>query len=220
MAKPSKKNALKRNWLLIFYEFHYPFSPRVWHLWQQKINIAVGRRVRTRARERAFSLWTLCIEKCLFCNACLSLYVYWKEKSADFCDFFTLWDHIDPYTYRDTKKNSPCLAFHFYFHGESHSNIPNITPNHCRFLLSSWFLVAVSYKLGLHPFQNIRYLIISDQGNWLLSKHTENFRKTNLSSRLGLSRQNNSYSVDKGYVPRKFLARINNNHYLCHQNYQ
>ena len=35
-----------------FARFFPPNFPLVWHLWQQKINIAVGRRVRTRVREK------------------------------------------------------------------------------------------------------------------------------------------------------------------------
>ena len=155
MAKPSQKNALKRNWLLIFFEFYAPLSPQVWHLWQQKINITVGMRVRTRARERTFSLWTLCIEK----NACFAMrvchFTYIAKKKVQISAIFSLFWAISTHIHIGTPRKT-ILTFHFFFHGESHSNIPNVNPNHCRFLLSSWFLVAVSYKLDLHPFQNIR----------------------------------------------------------------
>ena len=45
---------------------------------------------------------------------------------------------------------------------------------------------AVSYKSDLHLFQYTRCLIISNLGNWLLSKHPENFRKIILPIKVGL----------------------------------
>ena len=52
------------------------------------------------ARDCLLTLDTLYRKKHLFCNACLSLYVYCKEKSADFCDFFTLCPYFNAYMFR------------------------------------------------------------------------------------------------------------------------
>ena len=72
--------------------FHQNFS-FVWHLWQQKINIAVGRRARTRVRETKNTMRLILSS---------TLYKTRTQKNilSLFPWFFTLWSYIDPYPYR------------------------------------------------------------------------------------------------------------------------
>ena len=87
------------------FEFNIPpfsldSSSQVWHLWQQKNNIAVGRRTHTRAREKASWSGHFVQKNRLVCNVRLSLCVCCKEKSAVFCGFFTLCPYFHPYIFR------------------------------------------------------------------------------------------------------------------------
>ena len=66
----------------------------VWHLWQQKINIAVGRRARTRVRETKNTMR-------LILSSTLYKTRMQKNILSLFPWFFTLWSYIDPYPYRD-----------------------------------------------------------------------------------------------------------------------
>ncbi len=89
----------------------------VWHLWQQKINIAVGRRARTRVRERK-------VQRCSVLSSTLCKTMIQKNILSLFPWFFPLGGYIDPYIFRDAiKLCAPNLQFHF--HGESQSNILN-----------------------------------------------------------------------------------------------
>ena len=89
----------------------------VWHLWQQKINIAVGMRARTRVREKEKH------NDAVFCH--LHYAKRWCRKI--FCHFFldfSLLGAISPPIFRDAiKLCAPNLQFHF--HGESQSKILN-----------------------------------------------------------------------------------------------
>ena len=89
----------------------------VWHLWQQKINIAVGRRAYTRTWERK-------TQRCNVLSSKLCKTMMQKNILSLFPWFFPLWGYIDPYIFRDAiKLCAPNLQFHF--HGESQSNILN-----------------------------------------------------------------------------------------------
>ena len=89
----------------------------VWHLWQQKNNIAVGMRARTRVRERK-------VQRCSVLSSTLRKTRVQKNILSLFPWFFPLGGYIDPYIFRDAiKLCAPNLQFHF--HGESQSNILN-----------------------------------------------------------------------------------------------
>ncbi len=62
-----------------------------------------------------------------FCNMHIALYTIHKEKSAVFSDF-SLFEVISPHIHIGTLRKT-VLTFHFYFHGRSHYNIPNIIPD-------------------------------------------------------------------------------------------
>ena len=106
---------------LYFLSVFSPFSAEVWHLWQQKNNIAVGVRapMRTYACTREtlpknflstfllvfssspfFSSGASNTCESVFCYVCITDLSLSKEKNAHFLDFFTLWGNIDPYTNR------------------------------------------------------------------------------------------------------------------------
>ena len=119
----------------------------VWHLWQQKINIAVGMRARTRVRERK-------VQRCSVLSSTLCKTMMQKNILSLFPWFFPLWGYIDPYIFRDAIKLCP-PDFQFHFHGESQSNILN--PNRsldrysvlimekrtsCHLSFSCWHLVS------------------------------------------------------------------------------
>ena len=72
--------------------------PLVWHLWQQKINIAVGRRARTRVRETEER------NKTAFCH----LHYTKQEHRKIFCRFFldfSLFEDISPHIQIGTETN-------------------------------------------------------------------------------------------------------------------
>ena len=73
-----------------FFHQNFPFA---WHLWQQKMNIAVGRRARTRVRESRNT-------KRLILSSTLCKTRVQKNSLSLFPWLFTLWSYIDPYTYR------------------------------------------------------------------------------------------------------------------------
>ena len=88
-------NAIEKCVFCRRFEFNIPpfsliSSSQVWHLWQQKNNIAVGRRAHTRARETVFLLWTLCIEK----NICFAMrvchFTYIAKKKVQISAIFSL----------------------------------------------------------------------------------------------------------------------------------
>ena len=83
---------------LVFLSIKSPFSLQVWHLWQQKINIAVGRRAYIRVGTRRLDEVIL---QGWYINFCVL-----KNKMSLFRDFFPLWGHIDPYTYRGASLRS------------------------------------------------------------------------------------------------------------------
>ena len=100
---------------LLFLLFRGLIFPLLWHLWQQKNNIAVGRRARTRVREEenGYNLNLL--------SALCKIRVK-KNILSLFPRFFTLWGLFDPYMYRDAfTLRIPNLQF--YFHGYGQSNI-------------------------------------------------------------------------------------------------
>ena len=93
------ENASQKSFLFLFRPsqnglfFHQNFS-FVWHLWQQKINIAVGRRARTRVRETKNTMR-------LILSSTLYKTRMQKNILSLFPWFFTLWSYIDSYPYRD-----------------------------------------------------------------------------------------------------------------------
>ena len=91
------------------------YFPLLWHLWQQKNNIAVRRRARTRVRdeENRYSLDLLSV----LCKMRVK-----KNVLSLFPWFFTLWGLFDPYMYRDAF-TLRIPNFLFYFHGYGQSNI-------------------------------------------------------------------------------------------------
>ena len=85
----------------------------MWHLWQQKNNIAVGRRVCTLVR--------VCVRVCvglirhpvclnLFCQLWIAKSDTFKLKMSLFCVFFTLSLCFDPYHYRGMWKWGDAVA--------------------------------------------------------------------------------------------------------------
>ena len=97
------------------------FTPHVWHLWQQKINIAVGRRAYTRAREHtplfchyALSLlWVKCNHTFItmrFWKIQIAKWIHLKNYLSLFGDLFTLWGYIFPYTYRGLREKADGCA--------------------------------------------------------------------------------------------------------------
>ena len=64
----------------------------VWHLWQQKHNIAVGRRAHARVRTRR--------PHTMICKVYISISIHLQNNMSVFRCFFPLWGNISPYTYR------------------------------------------------------------------------------------------------------------------------
>ena len=117
--------------------FSVAVCPSLWHLWQQKIKIAVECVRATRTHEKRSSR-----SACL-CPFFLLLSSWGKRGSyyfsfvlsplysnlecvyrrkCSFPRFFPLWDKISPYTYRDAPMMRTS-SIPFYFHGESQPNI-------------------------------------------------------------------------------------------------
>ena len=64
----------------------------VWHLWQQKNNIAVGRRAHVRVHTRRLNV--------PFCKTSVSISTHLQNNMSVFRCFFPLWGNTSPYTYR------------------------------------------------------------------------------------------------------------------------
>ena len=132
---------------LHFRQLFFLFPSLVWHLWQQKNNIAVGRRaLRIRARKLSsptclpIDRW--CLNDC-FAMSVFHIMVCWKKK-MHFSPIFSLFGAISPHILiRRCEKsvlrsssfilrrkpiyqiNSPlCLFWHYYYFVATFSSLP------------------------------------------------------------------------------------------------
>ena len=125
-----ERHRFSRGFFLHFLSVFSPYSTEVWHLWQQKNNIAVGMRAPMRiyacTRETLpknflstfllvfssspfFSSGASNTRESVFCYVCITDLSLSEEKNAHFLDFFTLWGNIDPYTNRGMRCKPPSV---------------------------------------------------------------------------------------------------------------
>ena len=125
-----ERHRFSRGFFLHFLLVFSPFYTEVWHLWQQKNNIAVGVRapMRTYACTREtlpknflstfllvfssspfFSSGAFSTCESVFCYMCIADLRLIKGENAHFLDFFTLWGNIDPYTNRGMHCKPPSV---------------------------------------------------------------------------------------------------------------
>ena len=161
LPKFTGKNLEKVSYCWVIFQ-KYPlrlvrFFPLVWHLWQQKNNIAVGMCTRTHIRNSCVRAqggrrMSVRYEQAMnqkrntprLCNAEIAKSRYIEFKMSLFCDFFPLWGNIDPYIFRGAS-SAWSFLFYFHFHGESQSNIYPLS-KHC--VGKVWQLFSSS-SLGL-----------------------------------------------------------------------
>ena len=110
--------------------FHYFFLhlSLVWHLWQQKINIAVGMRaLRIRARILSFPIG-LSNERLkinnLFAMSAFHILVHW-ERIMHFSRIFSLFGAVSTHILIGAHRNYAHI-FLFFFHGTSHLKIEQL----------------------------------------------------------------------------------------------
>ena len=126
----SKDIVFRADFSCIFFQFFSPYSTEVWHLWQQKNNIAVGMRApmctyactRETLPQNFLSTFFLIFSsssffssgafntcESVFCYVCIADLSLSKEKNVHFLNFFTLWGNIDPYINRGMRCNPPSV---------------------------------------------------------------------------------------------------------------
>lgn len=120
-----KKRSFSSLLFLYFCQLLFSLLSLVWHLWQQKNNIAVGRRARLRvyARKRSSPIWLPndglrkcdCFAMSVFHISCI------ERKKCTFLRFFpSLGGYLPIYLLGGAKQISSAVLISFHFHGESH----------------------------------------------------------------------------------------------------
>ena len=188
MVKLSKKKCFKAQLTLEFLRISRPTSPPSVTLVTAKNQHRCWKaRTYACARESLLTLDTLYRK-----NACFAMrvchFTYIAKKKVQISAIFSLFWAISTHIHIGTQKKQS-LPFISTFTAEAtpiYPTLPPITAGSCYNRGSrTSTIVAVSYKLGLRPFQNIRWLIISDL-RIAFSQNTQKFPKNKFVIKVGV----------------------------------